>query len=71
MAQMDSLKSGWRGSEFWLALAVVTLGGVAVYKGYAWAGMGGASVASLGYGLARGLSKASFAQRGGSASRVV
>jgi hypothetical protein len=68
---MDSLKQGWRGSEFWLALAVIVAGVVAIFLGYAWPGMVGASVASLGYGLSRGLSKASFAQRGGSASRVV
>jgi len=68
---MDSLKAGWRGSEFWLALAVVLTGAAAVGLGYPWPGMVGASIASLGYGLARGLSKASFAQRGGSASKVV
>jgi hypothetical protein len=68
---IDSLKSGWRGSEFWLALSVVVLGAVALGLGHAWAGLIGASVSTLGYGLSRGLSKASYAQRGGSASKVI
>lgn len=68
---IDSLKAGWRGTEFWVALSVVALGALALFLGYAWPGMVGASLASVGYGLSRGLSKASYAQRGGSVSRTV
>jgi hypothetical protein len=68
---MDSLKAGWRGTEFAVAVAVVVLGAVAVARGYAWPGMIGAGIASLGYGLSRGLTKAAYTQRGGSASRTI
>jgi hypothetical protein len=68
---MDSLKHGWRGSEFWLAAVVVLAGVTFAGLGHPWPGLTCASVASVGYGLSRGLSKASYAQRGGSQTRVV
>jgi hypothetical protein len=68
---VDSLKVGWQGSEFWLCVAVVALGAVAVALGHPWPGMVGASVSALGYGLSRGLSKAAFSSRGGSSTRVI
>lgn len=69
---MDSLKKGWRSTEFALTALVVAAGLALSALGQPWPGLVGAAIATTGYGVARGLSKAAYvSHRGGSQTRVI
>lgn len=68
---VDSLKAGWRSTEFWIATGVALAGIGFAVAGFPWPGLVAAALASSGYGIGRGVTKAAFTQRGGSMSKQV